>query len=63
MKITKPCAECPYKLGLIKALVNPCPQCKANGYKTFEMFKRKFPTAAYPSDDNNTKWRRNDYGT
>lgn len=28
-----PCAECPYKLGKIKTLVNPCPQCQKNGYR------------------------------
>lgn len=31
-----PCAKCPYKLGLVKTLVNPCPQCKANGYMTYK---------------------------
>ena len=23
----KSCEECPYKLGFVKTLVNPCPQC------------------------------------
>ena len=55
MKIKKPCAECPYKLGLIKTLVNPCPQCIANGYKTFETYKREFPMAVYPAEDKNKK--------
>ena len=43
MKVRKligyPCAECPYKLGLVHTVVNPCPQCKENGYKTYEQFK------------------------
>lgn len=37
MKISlKPCAKCPYKLGLVKTLVNPCPQCKKNHYRTYD---------------------------
>ena len=36
-----PCVQCPYKLGLIKTLVNPCPQCKLNGYRTFEQFQKQ----------------------
>ena len=28
----KPCAKCPYKLGLVETLVSPCPQCMQNGY-------------------------------
>lgn len=34
-----PCSRCPYKLGLVHTVVNPCPQCKENGYKTYEQFK------------------------
>lgn len=40
-KIKPPCPKCPYKLGLVHTLVNPCPQCKANGYRMFEEFQRK----------------------
>ena len=36
-----PCAKCPYKLGLVHTVVNPCPQCKANGYQTFERFQKQ----------------------
>ena len=25
-----PCDKCPYKLGLVQTLINPCPQCKAS---------------------------------
>ncbi len=32
----KPCAKCPYKLGMIKTFINPCPQCKENGYSFYE---------------------------
>jgi len=37
--IVPPCDKCPYKLGLIKTFVSPCPGCKDNGYQTFENFK------------------------
>ena len=41
-KVTKsPCAKCPYTLGQVKTLVNPCPQCKANGYRMFEQFTKR----------------------
>ena len=34
-KIGKPksCDECPYKLGLIKTLVSPCPTCSVKNKK------------------------------
>ena len=28
------CKECPYKLGLIKCVKSPCPDCIASGEKT-----------------------------
>lgn len=34
----KPCAKCPYTLGLIRTLTNPCPQCKQSGYESYERF-------------------------
>lgn len=39
----KPCSKCPYKLGEIRTVTNPCPQCKLNGYQMFEQFKKKLP--------------------
>lgn len=33
-----PCGKCPYKLGLIETLTNPCPQCKQDGYSSYEWF-------------------------
>ena len=36
-----PCAKCPYKLGLVHTVVNPCPQCKTNGYQAFERFQKQ----------------------
>jgi len=34
----KPCDKCPYKLGAVETLVDPCPDCKQNGYKFYERF-------------------------
>lgn len=39
-QIKPPCPECPYTLGLVYTFVNPCPACRANGYKTYERFQR-----------------------
>lgn len=33
-----PCGKCPYKLGIIETLTNPCPQCKRNNYDSYERF-------------------------
>ena len=34
-----PCAKCPYKLGQIHTVANPCPQCRENGYQMYERFQ------------------------
>lgn len=34
----KPCAKCPYKLGMFETLLSPCPLCKLNGYDAYERF-------------------------
>jgi len=39
--MNSPCAKCPYKLGLVHTVVNPCPQCKEDGYQTFERFQKQ----------------------
>ena len=36
-----PCNKCPYKLGKIQTVVNPCSQCKLNGYQGYEQFKKQ----------------------
>ena len=41
-QIKSPCDKCPYKLGLVHTVANPCPQCKENNYKTYERFKEEF---------------------
>ena len=33
-----PCRKCPYKLGLVETLTNPCPQCKQDGYSSYDWF-------------------------
>lgn len=41
MKLIKPCEKCPYKLGYVKTLIDPCPQCKLDGYLAYERFWEK----------------------
>lgn len=36
--IIPPCSKCPYKLGYVKTLVNPCPRCKRDGYSAYDWF-------------------------
>ena len=33
-----PCVACPYKLGLLEAVKNPCPECRADGYSAYMRF-------------------------
>ncbi len=35
----KPCHKCPYTLGLIQTVKNPCPQCKINNYQSYQWFQ------------------------
>jgi len=34
---TKPCPKCPYKLGKVQFMTNPCPSCKTNNYSMYEI--------------------------
>jgi len=34
----KPCTNYPYKLGQVQTISNPCPQCKQNGYDSYERY-------------------------
>lgn len=36
-----PCLTCPYKLGIIKTFVSPCPQCKLNNYSFYRKIKEQ----------------------
>lgn len=40
-EIDPPCAKCPYKLGLVYAVRNPCPECKMNHYQFYDWFKNR----------------------
>lgn len=42
-RVKPPCPNCPYTLGIVHTVVNPCPECKANGYKTYERFRKELP--------------------
>ncbi len=37
----KPCAKCPYKLGQMQTVKNPCPECRLNGYQSYEWFRKQ----------------------
>ena len=37
----KPCSRCPYTLGLVNTLTNPCPECRMNGYRSYEWFQKQ----------------------
>ena len=52
----KPCAKCPYKLGLVETLVSPCPQCMQNGYSAYEWLRKMQYQGKEPK--NKDKWNR-----
>jgi len=39
--LNPPCSKCPYTLGLIHAIKNPCPQCRDSGYALYKRFSKK----------------------
>lgn len=39
-KLKPPCSQCPYKLGQVQTVVNPCPQCRLNNYAAYERFQQ-----------------------
>ena len=39
-RVKPPCAKCPYKLGTVETPINPCPQCKLDGYQSYEWFRK-----------------------
>lgn len=41
----KPCAQCPYTLGLIHTVTNPCLACKLSGYQSYEWFRKQLSGA------------------
>ena len=40
-RIVRPCVKCPYTLGLVHTVVNPCPLFQENGYQTYQRFQNK----------------------
>lgn len=40
-KILPPCRKCPYTLGLIYTVSNPCPKCELNSYQSYEWFRKQ----------------------
>ena len=40
-KLKLPCPKCPYKLGLVKTLCCPCPGCRLNDYRMYEIFQNR----------------------
>ena len=38
--VRPPCARCPYRLGLVKFVQSPCPACRMDGYRTFDVLMR-----------------------
>ena len=55
MKLIKPCEKCPYKLGIIQTFVNPCPSCKLNNYKTYEVFIEQMQKGVGTPDNKNSE--------
>ena len=50
-KTKLPCAQCPYMLGLIRTVVNPCPQCKLNRHRTFEQYQKMYSNTISQTKD------------
>lgn len=48
-----PCSRCPYTLGLIKTLTNPCPECRMNGYRSYEWFQKQLSGESFDSSKGN----------
>lgn len=40
-RIKSPCPKCPYKLELVYTVTNLCPQCRLNGYQSYEWFQKQ----------------------
>ena len=38
--IKPPCKKCPYKLSMIQFVENPCPACKTENYRTYDILKK-----------------------
>ena len=38
--VRPPCARCPYRLGLVMFVQSPCPACRMDGYRMFDVLTR-----------------------
>lgn len=38
--IKPPCPKCPYTLGQVEFVYNPCPNCKLNNYQMYYIFTK-----------------------
>ena len=37
-----PCTHCPYRLGLVKFVQSPCPACRMDGYRMFDVLTHRY---------------------
>lgn len=49
-----PCSKCPYTRGLIHTVINPCPQCRSNGYQMYQWFQKQFSVKCMNSWNNDS---------
>lgn len=47
-----PCSTCPYTLGHVQFIENPCPNCKLNNYTMYYVLKKE----AYIEEFNKTSF-------
>ena len=38
--VRPPCARCPYRLGLVVFVQSPCPACRMDGYRRYDVLTR-----------------------
>ena len=38
--VRPPCRSCPYRLGIVKFVQSPCPACRMDGYRMFDILTR-----------------------
>ena len=56
--IKPPCPKCPYKLGRVQFVTNPCSVCKDSGYQTYYMLTEG--NCRFPEVKNKANYERND---
>lgn len=42
-----PCAKCLYRLGLVKFVTSPCPACRLDGYRMYDILMRRQSAAHF----------------